>query len=58
MFVGQVWASPYQVAHALAVVERVMDTVPALRAAPEAPQAAAVAAEVRDSNFMTVPHAD
>lgn len=42
----QVWASPYHVAHALAVVERIMDTVPALRAAPDAPQAAAVAAEV------------
>lgn len=50
----QVWASPYHVAHALAVVERIMDTVPALRAAPDAPQAAAVAAEVCVERLCTL----
>lgn len=52
--VAQVWASPYQVAHVLAVATRLMDTVPLLMAVPDAPQAATVAAQVHPPRFILV----
>lgn len=42
----QVWLSPYQVAHGVAVAEHVAAKLPRFRAAPMPPPAAAVAAEV------------
>ena len=43
----QVWLSPYQVAHGVALAENIAATLPRLRAAPLPPPAAAAAAEVR-----------
>ena len=42
----QVWLSPYQVAHGVALAEGIAATLPRLRAAPLPPPAAAIAAEV------------